>query len=100
MPERTRDRIFTLRPTPKMAPNLTDSVPQKPTRRPRMIALIQRVTGAEARIDDRVAGAIGRGILALVGVQKGDTPGDADRLLEKVLSYRVFPDTAGRMNLS
>lgn len=65
-----------------------------------MIALIQRVTRAEVRIDERVAGVIGTGILALVGVQKGDTTGDADRLLEKVLSYRVFPDAADRMNLS
>jgi D-tyrosyl-tRNA(Tyr) deacylase len=65
-----------------------------------MIALIQRVTEAQVRIDGRVAGAIDRGILALIGVQRGDTPQSADRLLERVLTYRIFPDAEGRMNLS
>ena len=65
-----------------------------------MIALIQRVTEAQVRIDGRIAGAIERGILALVGVQKGDTAQSAERLLERVLTYRIFPDTEGRMNLS
>jgi D-tyrosyl-tRNA(Tyr) deacylase len=65
-----------------------------------MIGLLQRVS--EARVDvagERVA-AIGRGLLVLVGVQKGDDEGRADRLLERLLGYRVFPDEAGRMNLS
>jgi D-tyrosyl-tRNA(Tyr) deacylase len=65
-----------------------------------MIALIQRVTRAEVRVADRVVGAIGRGTLALVGVSRGDTEQTADRLLEKVLNYRIFPDAEGRMNLS
>ena len=65
-----------------------------------MIALIQRVTRAEVRIADRVSGAIDRGILALVGVQRGDDEAAADRLLERVLTYRIFPDAEGRMNLS
>jgi D-tyrosyl-tRNA(Tyr) deacylase len=65
-----------------------------------MIALIQRVTQAEVRIAGRVAGAIDRGILALVGVKRGDDAQAADRLLERVLSYRIFPDAEGRMNLS
>lgn len=65
-----------------------------------MIALIQRVTQAEVRIGDRVSGAIGRGTLALVGVARGDDPAAADRLLERVLTYRIFPDEAGRMNAS
>src|SRR5690349_3763726 len=65
-----------------------------------MIALIQRVTEAQVRIGGRVAGAIDRGILALVGVQKGDTAQSAERLLERVLTYRIFPDAEGRMNLS
>jgi D-tyrosyl-tRNA(Tyr) deacylase len=65
-----------------------------------MIALIQRVTRAEVRIGERVSGAIDRGILALIGVTRGDDPVAADRLLERVLTYRIFPDDAGRMNLS
>jgi D-aminoacyl-tRNA deacylase len=65
-----------------------------------MIALIQRVTRAEVRIGERVSGAIDRGILALIGVARGDDPAAADRLLERVLTYRIFPDDAGRMNLS
>src|SRR6185436_6836686 len=63
-----------------------------------MIALIQRVTHAEVHIGDRTSGAIQRGILALIGVAKGDDRADADRLLERVLTYRVFPDGEGRMN--
>ena len=65
-----------------------------------MIALIQRVTSAEVRIGERSAGAISRGILALIGVRRGDDGASAERLLERILSYRIFPDTAGRMNLS
>ena len=65
-----------------------------------MIALIQRVAHAEVRVDDAVVGAIGSGILALVGVQRGDDERSADRLLERVLSYRIFPDAQDRMNLS
>ena len=65
-----------------------------------MIALIQRVTRAEVTVDSRSVGAIGRGILALVGVRRGDTTASADRLLEKVLTYRIFPDEQGKMNLS
>ena len=45
-------------------------------------------------------GAIGRGILALIGVERGDTEAQADRLAEKILSFRIFPDDAGKMNLS
>lgn len=65
-----------------------------------MIALIQRVSRAEVLVGGEVAGAIGHGILALIGVQRSDTHSAADRLLERLLSYRVFPDVAGRMNLS
>ena len=64
-----------------------------------MIALIQRVTQAEVRISGEVAGAIGRGVLALIGVRRADTDAAAQRLLERVLSYRIFPDAEGRMNL-
>ncbi len=65
-----------------------------------MIALIQRVARAEVTVDSQTVGAIGRGILALVGVRRGDTTASADRLLEKVLTYRIFPDEQGKMNLS
>jgi len=65
-----------------------------------LIALIQRVIEARVEIDGNVVGAIGRGILALVGVERGDGEAQAERLVEKVLGYRVFPDEAGKMNLS
>lgn len=65
-----------------------------------MIALIQRVSHAEVRVASRVIGAIGPGILALVGVRRGDDTQTADRMLERVLTYRIFADTEGRMNLS
>ena len=65
-----------------------------------MIALIQRVMHAEVRIGERTSGRIGRGILALIGVARGDDRAAADRLLERVLGYRVFPDDEGRMNAS
>jgi D-aminoacyl-tRNA deacylase len=64
-----------------------------------MIALIQRVTQAEVRVQDRIAGAIQRGVLAFIGVQPEDTQSDADRLLERLLTYRIFADQQGRMNL-
>ena len=64
-----------------------------------MIALIQRVTRAEVTVDGTQVGAIGRGILALIGVRKGDTEAAADRLLERLIGYRIFPDAEGRMNL-
>jgi D-tyrosyl-tRNA(Tyr) deacylase len=65
-----------------------------------MIALIQRVTRAEVRVDERILGAIELGIAALVGVRHSDEESDADRLLERVLGYRIFPDPADRMNLN
>lgn len=65
-----------------------------------MIALIQRVTRADVRVDGEIAAAIERGILAFIGVRKGDDEAAADRLLERVLTYRIFPDAEGRMNLS
>jgi hypothetical protein len=64
-----------------------------------MIALIQRVTRAEVRVGERLLGSIELGIAALVGVRRTDTTSDADRLIERVLGYRIFPDGAGRMNL-
>jgi D-tyrosyl-tRNA(Tyr) deacylase len=65
-----------------------------------MIGLIQRVTHADVRVNGEVVGAIERGILALIGVRKGDDTAAADRLLERLLAYRIFPDAEGRMNLS
>ena len=65
-----------------------------------MIALIQRVTEARVEVDGQVIGAIGRGILALVGVERGDGEAQAGRLVERVLGYRIFPDAEGKMNLS
>jgi D-tyrosyl-tRNA(Tyr) deacylase len=64
-----------------------------------MIALIQRVKRAEVRVGDRVTGAIDAGLLALVCAERGDTEAIADKLLAKVLGYRVFSDAAGKMNL-
>ena len=65
-----------------------------------MIGLLQRVTNASVTVEGETAGEIDRGILVLVGVQKGDDEKRAERLLERLLGYRVFPDETGRMNLS
>ena len=65
-----------------------------------MIALIQRVTEARVEVDGNAVGSIGRGILALVGVERGDGDAQAGRLVEKLLGYRIFPDAGGKMNLS
>lgn len=68
--------------------------------RARMIALLQRVNYAAVRVDGRVVARIGRGILALIGVQAADSAIAGERLLERVLGYRLFADDDGRMNLS
>ena len=65
-----------------------------------MIALIQRVSEARVVIRDEEVAAIGHGVLALIGVRRGDTDAAVGRLLERLLSYRIFPDSDGRMNLS
>jgi D-tyrosyl-tRNA(Tyr) deacylase len=65
-----------------------------------MIALIQRVSEAQVSVGGERVGAIGRGVLALIGVRYADTDAAVGRLLERLLSYRVFPDSEGRMNLS
>src|SRR5579864_6914026 len=65
-----------------------------------MIALIQRVARADVQVEAQIVGAVGQGILALIGVIREDGTAAADRLLERVLAYRVFPDAQGRMNLS
>ncbi len=65
-----------------------------------MIGLLQRVTEARVTVEGEVVGDIGPGLLVLVGVEKADGPAQADRLLERLLGYRVFEDATGRMNLS
>jgi D-tyrosyl-tRNA(Tyr) deacylase len=64
-----------------------------------LIALIQRVSRAKVEIEGEETAAIDRGLLALVGVQRGDGRAEAARLAERLLQYRVFADQAGRMNL-
>jgi D-tyrosyl-tRNA(Tyr) deacylase len=65
-----------------------------------MIGLLQRVTEASVTVDGEVVAGIGRGLLVLVAVQRDDTESDVERLAERIVSYRVFPDDQDRMNLS
>lgn len=65
-----------------------------------MLALLQRVSHARVEVAGEVVGQIGPGLLVLVGVQPADGPGQATRLAERLLGYRVFDDADGRMNLS
>src|SRR3984885_12901963 len=87
-------------PASQNGPNLTDSPGQMPHNRPAMIALIQRVSEAQVSVGGERVSAIGRGVLALIGVRHADTDAAVGRLLARLLSYRVFPDSEGRMNLS
>ena len=64
-----------------------------------MIGLLQRVSRASVTINNQVVADIGTGLAVLVAVQRNDTFADASRLLERILTYRVFADEAGRMNL-
>lgn len=65
-----------------------------------MIALLQRVTHASVVVDGSTVGAIGKGLMVLLCAERGDSEREADALLSKLLSYRVFSDEAGKMNLS
>lgn len=65
-----------------------------------MIGLIQRVSEARVAVDGETVAAIGPGLLVLVGVERGDTGAQAQRLAERITGYRVFPDADGRMNRS
>jgi D-tyrosyl-tRNA(Tyr) deacylase len=65
-----------------------------------VIGLLQRVDGAAVEVDGREIARIGKGLLVLVGVERGDDEAGADRLLERLVTYRVFADAEGRMNLS
>jgi D-tyrosyl-tRNA(Tyr) deacylase len=65
-----------------------------------MRALLQRVSCASVVVDGNCVGEIGQGLLVLLGLDKGDDAVAADRMLDKLLAYRVFADSAGRMNCS
>lgn len=65
-----------------------------------MIALIQRVKHAKVEVSGELVGSIGPGLLAFVAVEPGDTPQRIERMSERLLGYRVFNDTEGKMNLS
>jgi D-tyrosyl-tRNA(Tyr) deacylase len=65
-----------------------------------VIGLLQRVSEGKVTVRSETVGAIGPGLLVLVGVERGDGQAQADRLLERLLGYRVFPDEQDRMNLS
>ncbi len=65
-----------------------------------MIGLLQRVSSASVGVGGTTVGAIGRGILVLVGVERTDSDQHAERLAQRLLGYRVFADAAGKMNLA
>lgn len=65
-----------------------------------MIALLQRVTHADVHVAEQLKAEIQQGLMVLVGVEKDDTEEDAERLLNRILGYRVFSDDNGKMNLS
>ena len=65
-----------------------------------MRTVIQRVSRASVTVDGQVTGAIGRGLLVLVGISKDDRPQDADYLVDKIAGLRIFPDENDKMNLS
>jgi len=65
-----------------------------------MKGLLQRVKGARVEVAGEVLGAVDQGLLVLVAVEPGDTRANADKLLHKLLNYRVFSDAEGKMNLS
>lgn len=65
-----------------------------------MIGLLQRVSRASVTVAGEVVGRIDAGLLVLLGVERGDSVAEADRLLERLLTYRVFEDDTGRMNRS
>ncbi|HEY5649133.1 MAG TPA: D-aminoacyl-tRNA deacylase [Nitrospiria bacterium] len=65
-----------------------------------MRALVQRVAEAQVSVEGEVVGRIGPGLVVFLGVGKNDTPEQADRLAERITSYRIFDDENGRMNRS
>ena len=65
-----------------------------------MRAIVQRVSGAEVKVEGRITGRIGRGFVVLLGVARGDTAQDAEFIADRVIGLRVFADPAGKMNLA
>ena len=65
-----------------------------------MIGLLQRVSSARVAIDADTIGTIGRGLMVLIGVERGDAEREGDRLVERLIGYRVFPDADRKLNLS
>ena len=65
-----------------------------------MIGLLQRVSSARVEVDSEPVAEVGVGLLVLVGVERDDDETRADRLLQRILGYRVFDDEAGKMNLA
>ena len=65
-----------------------------------MIGLLQRVSAAHIAVAGEIVGEIDAGLLVLIGVERGDSEAQADRLLERLLNYRVFADAEGKMNQS
>ena len=65
-----------------------------------MIGLLQRVTNARVEVEGETVGAIQRGLMVLVCAERGDAEGQAERMVERLLGYRVFSDAEGKMNLS
>ena len=65
-----------------------------------MIGLLQRVTEAQVDVSGETVAAIGKGLMVLIGVERNDQATQADRLLERILGYRIFSDETGKMNLS
>jgi D-tyrosyl-tRNA(Tyr) deacylase len=64
-----------------------------------LIALLQRVSGSQVAVEGKIVGSIGAGLLALVGVRPADDEAAAERLLHRILKYRIFADDAGKLNL-
>lgn len=65
-----------------------------------MRAVVQRVSSAKVEVDAEISGEVGRGVLLLLGVERGDGEKNADAMLEKAAGLRIFPDEMGKMNLS
>ncbi len=64
-----------------------------------MIGLLQRVSSARVEIGAETVGAIGRGLMVLIGVERGDSEREGERLIERLIGYRVFPDADRKLNL-
>lgn len=65
-----------------------------------MLGLIQVVTHSDVKVAGQIIGEIRQGIMALIGIEKSDTENDAEKLIEKIINYRIFRDAQGKTNLS